>query len=465
MKKRKLLCFTMASLLLISSALFSFAEEKEEVQDKLKEVEEKQQEIEVEIEVNEMEESEIIEKIEEIEMEIIEAEAEIEGIESKILQALEEIEITQQELIEAKAGMGDKNELLGSRVAAMYRKGNISYIEIIFGSRNFSDLLSNVDMILKIADHDVQLIEELEEQVALVGAKQDILENQKNQLLVYQQDVEQRVEMLQVSRGTQQTLRQKIQSTIADMQYELREWEEESELLEGEIQRIEREIQERIAAEQRAAEERAQKEAEEQERLEAERKAKEQAEKEEAEAAAAAAAAAKEQERKEAEKEEVVEAAPPKPEPEPEPPKEAEKEEPVVAPSTNRSWPVPGYTRISSPYGYRTHPIFGDWRPHWGIDIPAPMGTPIVASLPGEVILSTYNGSYGNYVVIYHGDGISTLYAHNSQNHVAVGNRVERGQVIASIGSTGNSTGPHLHFEVRVNGDPKIINPLQWLNQ
>ncbi len=448
MKKRRFLCLIMASLLLISSALFSFAEEIEEVQDQLKEAEEQQQIIEAKIKENVMEESEIIEKIEEIEMEIIEAEVEVESIESNITQVLKDIEITEKELAEAKTGMGDKNELLGSRVAAMYRKGNISYIEILLGSRSFSDLLSNMDMIRKIADHDVQLIEELEAQVALVGAKQEVLETQKSQLLEYQQDVEYQVETLQVSRGTQQRLRQEIQGTIANMEQELTEWEEESELLEGEIQRIEREVQARIEAEQRAAEERAQKEAEERAQKEAERKAKEEAER---------AAAAKEQEAKETEEEAVKE----------EPPEEEPKEEEIITtpPSTNPSWPVPGYTRISSGYGNRIHPIFGGLRPHWGIDIPAHMGTPIVASLAGEVILSTYGSSYGNYVVIYHGDGISTLYAHNSQNHVAAGNRVEQGQVIASIGSTGNSTGPHLHFEVRVNGDPKIINPSHWLNR
>ncbi len=443
MKKRKFLCLIMASILLITSALFSFAEELDEVQDQLKEVEEKQREIEVKIEANEMEESEIIEKLEEIEMDIIEAEAEIDGIESKIAGVKEDIKVTEEELFEAKAGMGDKNQLLGSRVAAMYRKGSISYIEILLGSKNFTELLSNMDMIRKIADHDVQMIEELEEQVALVGAKQDLLENQKSQLLDYQQDVEQRVETLQVSRGTQQRLRKEIQSTIAEMEQELSEWEEESEFLEGEIQQIEREIQERIEAERRAAEEKARREAEEQARLEAERKAQEEAER-------------KAQEEGETEQEEETG------EEESEPPKE---EDPSTPPASGRSWPVPGYHRISSAYGYRNHPIFGEWRPHWGIDIPAPMGTPIVASLAGEVILSTYGASYGNYVVIYHGEGISTLYAHNSKNHVSVGDKVDQGQVIASIGSTGYSTGPHLHYEVRVNGDPKIINPYHWLNQ
>ncbi|NBG87349.1 peptidoglycan DD-metalloendopeptidase family protein [Isachenkonia alkalipeptolytica] len=441
MKKRKFLCLMMVFLLLISPALFSFAEEVDEVQDQLKEVEEEQREIEAKIEENEMEESEIIEKLEEIEMEIIEAEREIDDIESNISRVTEDIEVTEEELLEAKAGLGDKNELLGTRVAAMYRKGSISYIEILFGSRDFTELLSNMDMIRKIADHDVQLIEELEEQAALVAAKQDILEDQKSQLLSYQQDVENKVETLQVSRGTQKRLRVEIQSTIAEMEQELSEREEESEYLEGEIQRIEREIQERMEAEKRAAEEQARKEAEEQARREAERKAEEEAE------------------REASEEEDAAE------EREPEPEESEEEEEPSTPAEANRSWPVPGYRRISSAYGYRTHPIFGEWRPHWGIDIPAPMGTPIVASLSGEVMLSTYGPSYGNYVVIYHGEGISTLYAHNSQNHVSVGDRVEQGEVIASIGSTGYSTGPHLHYEVRVNGDPKVINPYHWLNE
>jgi len=456
MKKRKFLCLLMASLLLITSAFFSFAEveeveeeEVEAVEDQLKEVEEQQQAIEAQIKENQMEESEIVEKIEEIEMKIIEGETEIESIESNITQVMKDMEVTEQELAEAKMNMEDKDELLSLRVATMYRKGNISYIEILLGSENFSELLSNMDMIRKIADHDVQLIEELKDQIALVEEKQEELDTQKEQLVVYQQDVENKVQTLQVSRGTQKILRQEIQSTIAGMEQELAEREEESEFLEGEIQRIEKEIQERIEAERRAAEERARKEAEEA-RLEAERKAKEAAER-------AAEEKAKQETEKSPKEEDAEESA--------EDESEEEKEEPVVTPVGNRSWPVPGYHRISSAYGYRTHPIFGDWRPHWGIDIPAPMGTPIVASLSGEVILSAYGPSYGNYVVVYHGEGLSTLYAHNSDNHVSIGEWVEQGQVIASIGSTGNSTGPHIHFEVRLNGDPKILNPFQWLNQ
>jgi len=117
------------------------------------------------------------------------------------------------------------------------------------------------------------------------------------------------------------------------------------------------------------------------------------------------------------------------------------------------AWPSPGYTRITSPYGNRVHPILKTKRMHTGVDIAVPSGSDIVAANAGKVILAKYYGGYGNTVIIDHGGKISTLYAHNSKLLVKEGDIVARGDVIAKSGSTGLSTGPHLHFEVRINGN------------
>jgi len=123
------------------------------------------------------------------------------------------------------------------------------------------------------------------------------------------------------------------------------------------------------------------------------------------------------------------------------------------------TWPASG--RVSSGFGVRRHPVFGGRRMHNGIDIAARHGTNVFAADSGSVIISTYGGGYGNYIVVSHGNGTTTLYAHLSSRKVSVGTAVKKGQVIGLIGSTGVSTGPHLHFEVSVSG--KRINPLSKL--
>ena len=122
-------------------------------------------------------------------------------------------------------------------------------------------------------------------------------------------------------------------------------------------------------------------------------------------------------------------------------------------------WPING--GVSSGYGYRVHPIYGTRRLHTGLDISGGSGTPIAAAKSGTVLSAGWRGGYGNAVVISHGDGIVTLYAHQSQMNVSAGQSVGRGDIIGWVGSTGASTGPHLHFEVRVNGSP--VDPRPYL--
>lgn len=126
------------------------------------------------------------------------------------------------------------------------------------------------------------------------------------------------------------------------------------------------------------------------------------------------------------------------------------------------AWPSDSSTRITSSYGYRTHPISGKQSLHRGIDIGAALGSNVLAAESGTVVTAGWNNSYGYYITISHGGGLVTLYAHNSKLLVSKGDKVTKGQVIAKCGSTGNSTGPHIHFEVQLNG--ALQNPMNYLN-
>ena len=125
------------------------------------------------------------------------------------------------------------------------------------------------------------------------------------------------------------------------------------------------------------------------------------------------------------------------------------------------AWPVPGYTKITSNYGMRVHPITGQYKLHTGVDISAPIGANFVAANDGIVTKAEYNTAYGNMVIIDHGGEISTLYAHGSEILVTVGQTVKRNEAILKVGSTGYSTGPHAHFEVRING--VVTNPIEYI--
>ncbi len=123
------------------------------------------------------------------------------------------------------------------------------------------------------------------------------------------------------------------------------------------------------------------------------------------------------------------------------------------------TWPAPSYQYISSEFGYRVHPIFGTTKFHSGLDIAAQSGAPILAAYEGTVVAAAYESSMGNYIMIDHGDGLYTIYMHCSALYVSKGQDVSAGDSIGAVGSTGNSTGPHLHFSVRLNGSYVDPNP------
>ncbi len=125
------------------------------------------------------------------------------------------------------------------------------------------------------------------------------------------------------------------------------------------------------------------------------------------------------------------------------------------------AWPAPSYTRISDDYGYRIHPTLGVEKFHNGIDMAAPGGSPILAAYDGTVVAAAYSSSMGNYIMIAHGGSLYTIYMHASALYVSAGDSVVKGQKIAAVGTTGRSTGNHLHFSVRLNGS--YVNPWSYL--
>lgn len=126
------------------------------------------------------------------------------------------------------------------------------------------------------------------------------------------------------------------------------------------------------------------------------------------------------------------------------------------------AFPCPGYKRISDEYGNRIHPILGTQQFHNGVDLAAPSGTAIYAAYDGDVVAAAYSGSMGNYIMIDHGSGLYTIYMHCSALYVSKGQTVVKGQSIAAVGSTGRSTGPHLHFSVRLNGS--YVSPWNYIS-
>jgi murein DD-endopeptidase MepM/ murein hydrolase activator NlpD len=139
----------------------------------------------------------------------------------------------------------------------------------------------------------------------------------------------------------------------------------------------------------------------------------------------------------------------------------AKRGEPVAIVLGTGQFTLPSVGEITSSFGWRTHPILGYQKFHSGMDFGADYGSPIMAADRGVVVFAGWYGGYGNTIIIDHGGGMTTLYAHSEELYVAEGQSVQRGQAIAAVGSTGLSTGPHLHFEVRRDGEP--IDPAEFL--
>ena len=357
---------------------------------------------------------------------------------AQITQTRSDIQVKVQELDAKSAEIVQQNNDLNDRLSAMYKNGEAGYLEVLLGSTSFSELLTNIDMISRIYQQDEEMMQQLQLQYDQLADTKRQLEALEQQLKAQEAQLEAEKASLQASRSQAASLRAQAQQDVAAQN-----------ALIDDLNSSAASITALIRAEEAAAKKAAQ-----------EKAAKEKAAQEAAATQAQQKAAASQQKATSTAKA-ASSSSTAKTYTGTTPYTTAASTTPIISGSGTFCLPAPQYTRLSSPFGYRIHPISHVRKLHTGIDFGAPANSPAVAGADGVVIYAGWYNGYGNTVVISHGNGISTLYAHNNSLCVTKGQSVKRGQQIAYIGSTGNSTGPHCHFEVRINGTP--VNPAPYL--
>lgn len=314
-------------------------------------------------------------------------------------------------LAEVTAELNEKHEVLENRVRDIYINGQISYLDVLFGAKDFGDFLTRMDLLKRVMIRDSELVANV---------------------LKYQQEIQEVGKQLEADKRIQTELADKAAEAMNIKLDKVAKQQALIDLMQNDKDVYDRQYDEMMASSAEVARLIAQKE--EERRREAERQRQ-------AELAAQRANQA-------AQSGNVTEFG-----------NDESGGYTMQSYGGGMIWPISG--PITSEFGWRTHPIFGSQRFHSGLDIGGDYGVPIHAAASGVVIESGWIGGYGNTIMIEHGSGIVTLYGHNESLAASVGQQVNQGDVIAYCGSTGNSTGPHCHFEVRLNGEP--VSPWDYL--
>lgn len=343
----------------------------------------------------------------------------------------------QDELDAAQAHLAELSEKNKARIRAMEEDGNLSYWSVLFKANSFADLLDRLNMIQEIAAADQRRLKEMSEAAAEVAAARDSLEGEKAELEVTRADLDVLQAELDGKRAEADKLLHELIAKGAEYELLVEQAEADEEALLAQIAAKEKEYNKAKAAEEaerkrKEEEERKKREEEEKKKQEEEQKKQEEANKNNGGSSGSSSGS-------------------------------SSGGSSSNKPSSSEGWIKPcKYKLLTSPYGWRTHPVYGDRRFHSGVDLAGSEGSPIYASRSGTVTTATYNSTSGYYVTINHGDGFSSSYLHMTGYTVKVGQYVSQGQVIGYMGSTGVSTGPHLHFSIYYNGS--TVNPASYIN-
>ncbi len=376
--------------------------------------------------------SNIQDKVQQLDARLTEISVDITNLEQQLDDKNTEISNTKEELKEAQEDAARQYEMMKLRIRYMYENRTNSYVEPLLTSQNFSDFLNALEYVREITRYDRQMLDKYQKTQAAVADTKSVLENEKAELEEMQAKVQKDKEAVSALLSAKESELSNVNQDISDASLL-------ADVYEAEIQ-----AQEEIIAQIQAAEAA--------KRAAAEAKAKAEAEAEAKAKAEAEAAAAQNDTEQPTEADTETET-------------ETDSNEPEEDSYNGGAflWPCPSSTRITSDYGPRQSPTAGASSDHKGIDIGADYGADIVAAADGTVVFSGYSNSAGNYVMIDHGGSLYTVYMHASSLCVSKGDAVARGQVVAKVGSTGISTGNHLHFGVSLNG--AYVSPWNYLSR
>lgn len=379
MLKKKIGFFLMACLLALlpafsSSVSASLADDKraelDQVQRKMQEIADKKAAAREKAEEASVALSQVTDSLRDLQIESNKLQQQRDALQGKIDDNLAQLEKKQAEVKERQG-------IYKHRLRDIYINGQVNYLDVLLGAKDFSDFSSRMFLLQRIIKSDVSLMEQMQKDAEEIAARKAQLDGQMQEIKATQN-------MLQAKTDKVERLRNQRAAMLSEAEAEEQQSQDEYERLLA--------VSEQIAAMLRNMEQNGT----------------------------------------------VAEA-------------------PVV--TNSYIWPCNGV--ITSPFGWRTHPIFGTTKYHSGLDIGVDYGTPILATNSGTVIYSGWLGGYGNAVMIDHGGGLVSLYAHNDSLNVYEGQYVNRGTCIAYAGSTGYSTGPHCHFEMRLHGE--VVDPMGYL--
>ena len=357
--------------------------------------------------------------VKELDGSLTKLEGELDQLSAQIGTKEQEISDTGVALEQAKETENKQYADMKLRIKYMYEQGNTSYIDMLFQSADMVQLMNRAEYINKISDYDRKKMDEYEETRQTIADEEQKLKTDREALLTMQEQTKAKQESVRTLRAQKNKEMQNYASQIDTAQGQVDQYNADLSAQENKIKQIEAEIR--------------RKEEEERKKAEAARKAEEEARKK-AEAAGKKVSATD----------------------------KAASYNVASLGNISFKWPCPSSGRISSGFGSRTSPTKGASSNHQGIDIPASTGAAITAAASGTVVVSTYSYSAGNYIMISHGGGVYTVYMHCSQLLASEGQTVKQGQTIAKVGSTGYSTGPHLHFGIRSGG--RYVNPQSYVS-